>query len=252
MNVDLDSIAFSSGDSSTDIRYRRFSADISTAMSVLAQQWRDDLGVLGISNKAGPYLHWVLSCAATALKIPTLAMRAEQSIYHDIVVAGPIDLARPGLNILFDHAMLAEMSSVVDDGGQGFNAFASALIRNPAVINRVILTSGSTGTHKAVPITNEILLRRKTSYLERVDLAGRDYALATVGYDTAGGYCYPIYALLTGACVVINRSSPTQSVDFSQLLSRLVAQSAYLYTTPAVLREILRISNGEIMPGRAT
>ena len=59
MNVDLDSVAFSRCDGTADISYRRFSADIGMAMSVLAQQWHAEHGILGISTKAGPYLHWV-------------------------------------------------------------------------------------------------------------------------------------------------------------------------------------------------
>jgi hypothetical protein len=222
MNVDLDSVAFSRCDGTADISYRRFSADIGMAMSVLAQQWHAEHGILGISTKARPYLHWVLSCAATALNIPTLKMRPGQGIYENLTVAGPEDPSRFGRNIVFDHNSLAGERSTVSDSGGGFNAFVSALTRNPRALNRVILTSGSTGRSKAVPITSEILLRRKALHLERVDLTDQDYVLATVGNDTAGGYCYPIYALLSGACILLSPSNRLQAVDAMHLWRRLV------------------------------
>lgn len=245
MDIDLERIAFSDGNDANDITYRRFSSDISSAIVLLENEWQDSSAILGLSPKLGPYLHWVITCAATSLNIATLAMRPNQPVYNDLAVAGPIDPMRQGRSILFDHTVLAELRTEVTDEGEAYNSFLRAMeVGQGDILRRVVLTSGSTGLPKAVPFTTDLLNTRIRVSGEQMRWTPDDKVYVTMGRDTGGGYLYPLACLVRGATIMLRRGG-----DIRESLRRLLEQNTHCYTTPAFLATVMRQSQGNLFPG---
>jgi acyl-coenzyme A synthetase/AMP-(fatty) acid ligase len=246
MDIDLERIAFSDGNDANDITYRRFSSDISSAIVLLENEWQDSSAILGLSPKLGPYLHWVITCAATSLNIATLAMRHNQSVYNDLTVAGPIDPLRQGRSILFDHTVLAELRTEVTDEGEAYNSFLRAMeVGQGDILRRVVLTSGSTGLPKAVPITNDLLNKRIRVAAQQIRWTPDDKVYVTMGRDTAGGHQHCLACLMRGATVLFSRGADTK-----ESARKLLEQSTHCYTVPSFLTAVMTQSQGTLFLGR--
>ena len=231
--VDLSRIAFFDG--KRELTYARFSSDIATTAAYLEKELEASCTLVAISPAVGPYLHWVLHAACTIRGVATLAIRSGQKISKDILVLGPADATSDLSFLPYDYTVLnGARVKQVDDKGKGFNQFVKVLTAKKSTINRIILTSGSTGQPKAVPLTNAVVMARRELTTKQLPLKPDDKVLWSLGYDTAGGFNGPIEALLAGATVLLNLRSNDR-----ETFALLLRQSTRLITVPSLLAVLL-------------
>ena len=229
-------VAFFDGD--REISYERFSRDITAAQGFLKREFPEGCELLGLAASMGPYLHWVLHAACTIERITTLAMRPNQGVYNDIVVAGSIDLNHLGPSLVFDHKVLAELRATLpEQDNPGFDLFLEALRTGEDTVNRIVLTSGSTGISKAVPLTCKSVMGRFAAAERLHKLSAEHKMLTTLGRDTVGGYYFPLECFMVGATVLNLRRGGQDREQFAAMLRA----STLFYSVPAIVQGMLTL-----------
>lgn len=232
--VDLKSIAFADG--TREISYGTFSQDIAATTDYLRKELPSDVPIVGISVYTGPYLHWVIHAACTVIGVPTLAMRANQQVYTDILVVGSKDPGHSGALLEFNHAVLNDIrATAAKDKGKGFEQFIHSMQANDSRLNRILLTSGSTGLPKSVPLTNAVNLARHRIDMKYRPMTASDRVLITMGRDTTGGFNQTLDCFFVGATVLMLQKGGSDPKQFGAVFR----QATRVITIPDVLVSIL-------------
>ena len=155
-DINWDATAFVVGD--RKISYATFSSHIAHVQELLGPELAGQ-SIVGISEKLTNYQHWLVHCAATILGVATVAMRSDQQTYRDIPVIAPMDPAEQSRLILYPFGV-SKNAPPESDVGSAHRSVLHKLISNPASLNRILLTTGSTGVAKDILQSNEAVLQR--------------------------------------------------------------------------------------------
>lgn len=210
--------------------------------------------VLGLRS---PYLHWVALLALLRLGKAVLSMdkvtpdnRATLETFHCVItheaVKSPDSSTRRYLTMPLD---------VLSDGDQG-DAQAAITVLGQAPLfefdlapnaERLILTSGSTGSPKLVAINAPQLRARIQAALMQydADLSTQTKMLTLMGIDTIGGFLITLCTWLKGGVVLMGEPS----LEGDGITNIPFGCSNLLSVSPARLGELLMQTRG-IWPGR--
>jgi acyl-CoA synthetase (AMP-forming)/AMP-acid ligase II len=177
-----------------------------------------------------PAMHWLLTLAlerlghATVYDVKALEKTAALVGASVAIAVDPTFTATDGVRVL--HL----------DGAWRRQALAQAPSRRrraakPDDLVRIILSSGTTGERKAVPITRQVIDARLGRPLI-TEPPLRPRSLQTMGMDTTGGYHQPLFAWLHGGVIII--PSPLTRAAFETY-----RPDSIMSVSPAHLRVLL-------------
>jgi acyl-coenzyme A synthetase/AMP-(fatty) acid ligase len=208
------------------ISFAAFARDVAKMTTALAAE-NLPAGVVLIGS-VNPALHWLLTLALERLGHPTAFEAMDMDSATDII--------RPSVVITRDAAWRAradERVLVLSDAWRRRALMQPPNQRlstaQPDDIIRIVLSSGTTGERKPIPLRRDVLDLRTGRPPHGPSLKLR--YLQTQGMDTVGGFQHPLMIWAQGGLVMI----PTTHTE--EKLRRL--KPNYISVSPSRLREIL-------------
>lgn len=238
--INWDATAFVIGD--RQISYATFSSHIAHVQELLGPELAGQ-SIVGISEKLTNYQHWLVHCAATILGVATVAMRSDQQTYRDIPVIAPMDPAEQSRLILYPFGV-SKNAPPESDVGSAHRSVLHKLISNPASLNRILLTTGSTGVAKDILQSNEAVLQRLLAIqqwitsISSISIANRK-VLNLLGRDTLGGFFGPFLRMLEGSCSVFRGPG-----DPKNSYLQAIEAANYIAGSPGGFAALLQLREG--------
>lgn len=195
-----------------EVTYSEFVRDIERATRTLADRFAQRSGVAMVAL-SHPYLHWVLTIALGRAGIASVTA-------YDVANPEVIARIRPDL-VLVDagtslaDGRFAEVSAEwIGREADGLPAFVDTE-HAPDTPVRLMLSSGTTGIPKKIMLTHALLQHRLYATSLGASLTGnRSRTMVLVGFDTAGGYQFPMSTWFLGGAVVLRMGNedPYQTI----------------------------------------
>jgi len=224
---DLSRLAFIIG--AREITYEQFSKHIAHIRSIFEAELSND-PVVGLSIRLSTYQHWVAHFAAASLGIATVAMRPDQSTYKDVPAVGPVDPMQDARLIVLN-AEIMKGAQEEKTKGAALKHLATFLEKNPDLLHRIVLTSGSTGSARDVMLSNDMLSKRVERQNEwfasfSSNKPSERKSLNLMGRDTEGGFSGPMGRLLMReTCVFIGGGNGAAAIEDAVGASNLIGGS---------------------------
>ncbi len=155
-----------------------------------------------------PIFHWALVLGLTRMGIVSLS-----TVNPALPSEFRIDAVLTDSAVRFQNA--GRVISVDQGWVEGDGATPDEGTTDDAGLARIILTSGTTGEQKAVPLTHDLILRRIQSYDfafgNRISACVRVFL--DVGIAANSGYLWVIYVLARGGTVFVRGNDPAETMQ---------------------------------------
>lgn len=213
-----------------EVTYREFVRDIERATRILASRIpaRSGLAMVALTH---PYLHWVLTIALGRVGLASITAYEPSN-------AQVQELIKPDL-VFVDAQAAATDSHFVQVGDDWIAPGADQLPpfvdpEHPAdAPQRLILSSGTTGIPKKILLTHALSQHRLQSFASGVSLERSSRSMCLVGFDTAGGYHFPLTTWFLGGAVVLRMANED---PYHAIVRRRVS---YVFMSPIQLEQLV-------------
>jgi acyl-CoA synthetase (AMP-forming)/AMP-acid ligase II len=217
---------------SQEVTYGEFVRDIERATRQLASRLSSRSG-LAMVSLTHPYLHWVLTIALGRVGMTSVTA-------YDPANSNVLDLIRPDLVFVdaqtaaTDTRFVAVTEEWIGRDGDKLAPFVDPEHQADAPF-RLILSSGTTGIPKKILLTHRLSQHRLLGTALGTALTGSSSrTLPLVGFDTAGGYQFPMTTWFVGGRVVLRMAGED---PYQTILRKGVT---YAFMAPVQLEQIVR------------
>ncbi len=157
-----------------------------------------------------PIVHWVMILGLERIGVVSLSLQSQQLPAGLGLVAVLTDRTE----IIATQIRVVRIDEQWVEEGNG-EQLAVATQRDGSALARLIMTSGSTGEPKAVPLTHELIMLRTHAFGvvwgNRVTPCARTFV--DVGVAANIGYLWPVYVLTHGGAVFLRGSDAAQTMQ---------------------------------------
>lgn len=188
----------------SEISYSRFRDDIDAITSVLAAQALEPGTRVAMLFKRG-YLGWTVAIACLRLKLPTVHVDEihELAAIPECVLVTDSDAAPEGARVI-------RLSQEAFKEGAAMERHRDTA-PDPDALARIVLSSGTTGTPKKIPVTYEEMRQRCMNVLPTYGVGPDTRFLVGVGTGTVGGFMFSCSVWFAGGSLVLRAPELTQA-----------------------------------------